>query len=228
MTFDQIFEAYYNLYRTEAETPDSSDDEYTVALRLANEAINRWENYDNTYWKELFVTLGTSTAGGETVLAASQTEYGTPDDMREPGGYVIVRDSSGSMVGRYPILEPQDAQFKSDNSKFAYFTGDPNNGFILHLNPAPTSSDAGKTIDYVYYRKATVIEDGNTVVDMTDPYFIVHRMLSNRFRGSRDPYCAAAKQDAENALQMMQMNNNSGTWANPWSLADNSGASWGL
>ena len=30
MTFDEIFEAYYNLYRTDNSIPDSTDDEYAV------------------------------------------------------------------------------------------------------------------------------------------------------------------------------------------------------
>lgn len=228
MTFEQIFEAYYNLYRTEAETPGSDDDEYTVALRLANEAINRWENYDNTYWKELFSTVLTGTGGGESTLVAGTKEYSAPSDMREPGGFVQVFNAQGAKQSSYPILEPQDAQFKNDASRYAYFTGDSQNGFTLHLNPAPSTSEEGLTFDYVYYRKATAIEGADSIVEMTDPYFIVHRMLANRFRGSRNPYYGAAKQDAENSLQMMKMNNDSGTWANPWKLADNSGTNWGM
>ena len=55
-TYSDIFTAYYTLYRSEATVPASTDDEYTIGLRFANEAISRWANYDSTYWKELFTT----------------------------------------------------------------------------------------------------------------------------------------------------------------------------
>ncbi len=40
-----------------------TDDEYTIAKRLANEAINHWKTYDNTYWKELFTTVQAGDGG---------------------------------------------------------------------------------------------------------------------------------------------------------------------
>ena len=62
---------------------------------------------------------------------------------------------------------------------------------------------------------------------MANPYFVVHRILANQFRASRNPFYTAAKADAENAIKVMQMHNNSGTWANPWSMSDTSGTAWG-
>lgn len=227
MTFDTIFEAYYNLYRLEKETPASDDDEYAIGLRLANEAVNRWENYDGTYWKELFSTLSTTDQGGDTTIVTNLGEYACPDDMREPGGFVILRNTSGQRVARYDVIEPQDVQFKSDLAKYCFFTGNPGTGFTLHLNPDPGTDVSGCTIDYTYYKQATKFAQGSDKTEMADPYFIVHRMLANRFRGSRNPYYNTAKQDAENALQMMQANNNSGNWGDPWALPDRSGTVWG-
>lgn len=226
MTYDDIFAAYYNLYRTEAVTPTSDDDEYTIGMRLANEAINRWANYDGTYWKVLFTTLRSQDDGDQTIVL-NQTEYAAPDDMREAGGYVKVLDATGNAVRHIAIIEPNEAQFRNDASTYCYFTGDPNNGYTLHLNPSPESSIVGLTLDYVYYKKPTLFTTGSDVTEMPDPYFAVNRMLANRFRGSRNPYYGTAKSDAEDALRTMQLDNNSGTWANPWSLPDNSGTSWG-
>lgn len=225
MDFDDIFEAYYNLYRLEAETPATTDDEYPVAMRLANEAVNRWAAYDGTYWRQLFTTL--NLAGETTTVATGTVEYDAPDDFKEAGGFIRIRDASNNTVRTYPILEPQDVQFKGDNSTYCYFTGDPGNGFTLHLNPSPDSSINGYTIDYVYYKKPTLFTTGTDVTEMAEPYFIVHRMLANRFRGSRNPYYGTAKADAEDLLKTMQAANNSGNWADPWKLADNSGSTWG-
>jgi hypothetical protein len=225
MNFDDLFTAYYTLYRTEADIPNSDDDEYKIALPLANEAVNRWEHYDHTYWKELFTTL--SLNDEPTTLSTGVTDYDTPDDFREAGGFIkLFRDGVQQMS--YPILEPQQVQFQSDSARYAYFTGDQLNGYTLHLNPAPTSAEDGCTIDYVYYKTATKFTDGgDEVTEMADPYFIVHRMLANRFRGSRNPFATDAKADAENVLKTMQLANIAGNWANPIGVQDNSGSVWG-
>lgn len=293
MNFDDIFSEYYTLYRAEATTPASTDDEYTIAMRLANEAIARWANYDSTYWRELYDTNQNSETGAQTIVTA-QTAYAAPVNFKEAGGFVKVKNSSGGTVHSYPIIEPQDAQTRGDNSYYAYFTNSPlyystgtasqsgttitgsgttftaamvgmqftfstgetatitaytsatsitasvsqtvssttykieSNGWKLNLNPAPTADINGMDIDYVYYKKPTEITSGETVPDMSNPRYIVHRMLANRFRASRNPYYASANKDAEDALRMMQGDNNSGTWTNPPVMSDTSGSSWGV
>lgn len=227
MDFDTLFAAYYVQYRTEADAPVSTDDEYTIGLSLANEAVNRWANYDNTYWKELFTTAQTNSTGGSLTIVSGTKTYAAPTAMREAGGFISILDSDGNTVSRYPIIEPHEAQFKGNLSKYAFFTGNPNSGFTLHLNPVPDSSINGMDIDYVYYKKPTTFTTGTDKPEMSQPYFIVHRMLANRFRGSRNPYYQSAKSDAEDILRTMQLENNSGSWANPWSLTDNSGSKWG-
>lgn len=227
MDFNSIFTAYYSLFRADSDIPTSTDDEYTVGLRLANEAINRWQNFDGTYWKDLYTTAQTNSTGGVVTISKGTKTYVAPTAFREAGGYVKVLDSNGNTVQSYPIIEPQEAQFKNDNSTYAYFTKAVTGIFTLHLNPAPTSSLNGMGIDYVYYKNPTLFTTGTDITEMGDPYFIVHRMLSSQFRAARNPYYTSAKADAENALKQMQIDNNSGSWANPWSLADNSGSVWG-
>lgn len=227
MNYDAIFKAYYTQYRLEADIPTTADDEYPIGMELANEAVNRWADYDGTYWKELFTTLSLA---DETILVEADTViYDTPDDFSEAGGFVLIRDSTTNTIQtRFPIIEPQDAQFKGDSSKYCFFSGNPAEGYTLHLNPVPEANLVGCYIDYVYYKKPTIFEAGSDITEMHSPYFIVHRILGNRFRGSRNPYYGSAKTDAEDVLKTMQMINNSGNWANPWKLADNSGAAFGV
>lgn len=229
MTFDEIFTAYYSLFRAEADTPTSDDDEYTVALRFANEAINRWANYDATYWKELWTHNQSDDSDGDQTITSGTATYGAPSDMREAGGSVKIQDSNGNTVYRFPIIEPQEAQFKGDDGKYAYFTGNPSGtGFTLNLNPAPDSTIDGKSIEYDYYKKPTLFEDGDSTTEVPDSYFIINRALAQRFRASRN-YSAyqIAFRDAEDALKIMKLDNDSGSWANPWKLSDNSGSTWG-
>jgi len=226
-TFDNIFIAYWNLYRADSSIPTSTDPEYIIALRLASEAVNRWANYDGVYWKELFTTAQTNSTGGTVTITTGDTTYPAPTAMREAGGFVKVLDASGNTLQSYQIIDPQEAQFRNDAATYAYFTGDPANGFVLNLNPAPTSNLNGLDIDYVYYKKPTEFTTGSDKTEMANAMFIVHRMLANRFRASRNPYYNSALRDAEDALKMMKYDNDSGTWANPWSRTDTSGTSWG-
>lgn len=228
MDYDQIFAAYYTQYRTEAVTPPSTDDEYVIGLGLANEAVRRWANYDGTYWKELFTTAQTNSTGGTVTISAGVTSYNAPLAFREAGGFIKILDPNNVTVRMYPIVEPQEAQFKGDNAQYAYFTGDGNDtNYLLHINPVPDSSIDTMKIEYVYYKFPTLFTTGTDKTEMQEPYFVVHRMLANRFRGSRNPYYESAKSDAEDALRTMQAINNSGSWANPWKLQDNSGTRWG-
>lgn len=226
MTFTDIWTAYYSLFRADSDVPASNDDEYTVGLRMANEAINRWQNYDGMYWRELFDTNQTDGTGDQTIVTATRT-YDAPTNFKEAGGSVRILDSSGNIVERYPIIEPNEVQFQGTQSNFSYFTGSPKTGYTLHLNPAPTAAHNGMDIEYDYYKTPTLFTTGTDVTEMSDAYFIVHRMLANQFRAARNPYYSSAKADAENALRQMQIDNNSGTWANPWTQADNSGTVFG-
>jgi len=225
MTFDDVFNAFYRLYRAEAEVPASTDDEYTIAMELANEAIRRWARYDNTYWKELFTTLVDSGEG--TTIVTDQVDYECPDDFREGGGSVRVIDTDDTTLATYPIINPEDVQFRDTNSTYSFFFGNPSDGYTLRLNPAPTSTINGKRVQYDYYKSPTEFTTGTDIAEIPQPDFIVHRVLANRLRASRNPYYNSALRDAEDVLKTMQLQNNSGTWANPFKLQDRSGSVWG-
>lgn len=291
-SYDDIFSAMYTLYRAEATVPTSSDDEYTIGMRFANEALYRWANYDGTYWRELFETNQNDGSGSQTIVT-NTTTYAAPTNMKEAGGLIKIKNSQGNTVYTYPIIQPQEAQFKGYDSTYAFFTNSPvyyttgtasqsdttvtgigtswtsamegmqfvfvtgqtatitavasstsltvsvsqtvtsstyrilTKGFTLNLNPAPNSSINGMDIDYVYYKKPTLYTSGESRSEISDPYFVVHRMLAQRFRASRNPYYSSAFKDAEESLKVMQFDNNSGTWADPWKLPDNSGSMFG-
>ena len=229
MDLQTLFGDYYTQYRGESQTPPATDPEYLIFIRLAREAIARWASYDNTYWKELFTSLQLA-PDGDKLIVLGQTTYLTPSDMKEAGGFLRVLDANGNTVRKYPIIEPQEAQFKGDVGHYCYFSGDSQNGFTLKLNPTPDSSIVGFSFDYIYYKQPTfwtTSSQPTATTEMSEPMFIVHRALANRFRATRNPYYSSAKSDAEDVLKIMQMTNNSGSWANPWSVADNSGVTFG-
>lgn len=226
MNYNEIFQAYYTLYRAESETPPVEDEEYIVGMRLANESISRWLNYDNTLWEELYTTV---LGSGSSITVTADSQYDAPGDMLTKGGVIMVKDTNGSILKRYHLIEPHQTQTRTETATYAYFTGTRATGYSFTVNPAPEESLQGKSFDFVYYRTPTLISNGTSVPDMRNPYFIVHRMLANRFRASRNwsAYQTAIR-DSEEALKVMQLENNSGSWTNPWTQEDNSGTIWGL
>lgn len=226
MTFNQIYAAFYALFRADSDVPTSTDDEYTVGMNLANEAINYWAAYDSTKWKELYDTNQLDGTGAQTIVTGQKT-YTAPTNFSEAGGFVKIVNSDGNTVQRYPIVEPNEVQFRGDDSDYCYFTGDSISGYTLNLNPAPTANLNGLDIDYVYYKNPTNFTVGSSVTEMANPYFIVHRMLAMQFRASRNPYYASALKDSENTIRVMQLSNNSGNWSNTPEMTDNSGTQWG-
>ncbi len=226
-SFDNIFMLYYTLYRMEATTPSSSDDEYTIGLTLANEAKSRWEDYDGVYWEQLFSTAQTFSTGGVVIITSGTSSYLTPTAFKQAGGFVKIKNSNGNTVRFYPIIEAHEAQFKGDFGHYAYFTSVAGGLFTLHINPVPDTSINGMAIDYVFYRKATEFTTGTDKTECPNAEFMAHRMLCMRFMGSRNPFSSAAERRSEDMLKIMKMRNDSGSWANPWVLPDNSGAQFG-
>jgi hypothetical protein len=232
-SFDNIFALFYTLYRAESVLPvgaglpaASWDDEYIIAMRFANEAVGYWATYDNTYWRDLFET-NLNDGSGDQTLSTGVNAYLAPDNMKECGGFIKIKDSTGASIKNIPIIEPQDVQFRSDTGSYAYFTGDPNNGFTLNIGGTVDSSLNGKSIDYVYYKKPTEFESGSDVTECPDAEFIVHRALAWRLKASRNPFWEDSLKDSENAAKIMKMANDSGNWASPWSVPDRSGAQFG-
>jgi len=222
MNFNEIFQAYYALYRADNDIPASGDTEYIVGMRMANEAINYWANYDGTYWNQLWSTNQIGGTAGQTIVAGTNT-YDLPDDFAEIGGYIQLIDANGSVRHRIPRLDPQEVQFRVQDSDVAYIA----DGQLV-FNKMPNSDNAGMIIDYPYYRTPTTFEKGTDTTEMANPYFIVHRMLAQQFRASRNPYYQSALRDAEDAVRKMQLDNNSGSWDNPPQMVDNSGGGFGI
>jgi hypothetical protein len=223
--FSAIFTAFWSQYRADSDVPVSTDPEYIVGLRLANEAVNHWETYDGTVWKELYAHFKDEEG---TTVATGVTQYDTASNYKNAEGDVKILDANGKTVQRYPIVDIREVQFKSDSATYAYFSGNPANGYTLNINPAPSVSLNGLRIDYPYRKAATAFASGSDTTEMADPYFIVHRMLANRFRASRNPYYTDAKQDAENSLGKMKIDNEGGNPADPPRMRDHSGSLWGL
>lgn len=226
MDFQSIFSEYYTQLRGDSDIPDSTDDEWKIAIQLCNQSIRRWDRIDGILWNELFALLSDADDGDTTVVTGI-TDYEVPTNFRKPGGWVMYIDSSGNTVKRLKVVQPYETQLYTDTSDWAYFSGDPNNGFTLHVNPAPTTAESGLTLQYMYYKKPTYLttsETGTTLLEMNDPNFVVQDMLASRFRSTRVwPAYQTARKDADQSLSNMINDNAAGTNFNNWHVPDSSG-----
>lgn len=227
-TFNDIFVDYYNLYRGDGSTPTSSDPEWTIALRLANNAIDAWFHDPGMMWNELFTTCQADGAGAVKVITAGTQTYAGPTDMLKTGGFIKLTNpaTNGGYVD-IRLYDPPEIQNLDPNILAAYFTGDPQHGWTLNFQGDLTNYNA-YTIDYVYYKKPTPMALATDKPEMANTAFMVHHMLANRFRNSRNwPAYQTAMRDAQDALKSMETQQNSGTWFNHWRLSDPAGTSVG-
>lgn len=233
-TFQDIFVEYYNLYRGDGSTPTTSDPEYTIALRNANNAINNWAGDPGVLWNELWslnslstdgdkqITGSIVTTGGQTSFQANK-QYAAPSDMKKPGGFILLTNPTSLATTQIQLYQPWEIQNLDPNTAAAFFVGDPNNGYTLNLQGTylGDTSWENASIDYVYYKIPTQMTTGTDVPEMSNTEFMVNWMLAQRYRNSMQwPAYQTAMRDAQNALKEMEVTNTSGTNFNPWSLKD--------
>jgi len=200
--FSEIFQEYYTLFRGQDVIPDSTDPEWKIALNLANTAIRTWDRADGTLWQELFTT---ATQEGETITLASGTsQYDGPSNMRIP--------AKGFRVGSSPLatITAGDALNVSSQASVAYWTGGANKGWTLNINGYNGSYD-GQVVDFTYYKKPTLMTGANSVPEMSDPNYIVQKMVALRSSNERNGFVfQTADRDATLALQNMVLENSQG------------------
>lgn len=169
MTLDQIIQAAFSIKEGDPDTPTSGDDDYTLATRYANAAINMWFREGGMLWNELWVKL-TDAATGDKTTSDGDLSYDCPTDMHFPGGYVRLVDAAG-ISKYYSVITPQKSQLLDDTSdNVCWFTGNPDTGYDLNFLTDP---DGTYTISYEYYKQPVTLSATSDVAEMSDPYFIV-------------------------------------------------------
>lgn len=224
MTYDEIFAEYYPMYRGQATVPASTDREYLLGIPLANNAIRRWDRADGVLWNELYTTARSesSSVAGTLIFDAATSSFSAASNIRKIGSELRLTDPTNvNNFKKIPIVPVDSVYAKSPNGTYAYFVGSANTEtWTCHLVGNYTSYD-NWLIDYMYYKKPTMIEDGDSITEMSDPNFIIQSMLQSRFVNSRNGFAYNdAKAEASVALANMVIENNSGSPGSSWNLLD--------
>lgn len=202
MDLSDLQQAIHTLSELDADTPTSADDDYTVRTRLCNKWIKSWENEDGMLWSEL-KKLGTITSTGASSYALNSF---TMTDFKRPGGFVY--DDQNNF---YSIIQPEEIQLYVPTSglTYAYFLGDPGTGYTVYFGSAPAT---GRTISIPYYKTATELTTGTSKPEMSDPYYIVHGVVSDLL-STEDPTESSKNfQLAQNILKNMKLKNMQVPW----------------
>ena len=200
-TFDDIFPEYFTLYRGQATNiPTAGDPEYAIALQLAKASTRKWARTDGMEWNVLWKNFSD---GGVTPIVDATYTYAV-SDMRKPPKQITIGGSA------LPVIKPEQVDLVSQNC--AWFTGSPSKGWTLHIRTI-TAEMVGQPIDFVYLKQPIEIVDGSSIIEMSDPTFLIHDMLAARFTNARNGFAVKVhKGEAMSALQNMKVEDISGTY----------------
>ena len=203
MTLTEFQTAVHALYRGDGNTPSSSDTKWSQRTAILGAFINIWETTE-VKWHELYVKLSDAADGDKTVVADTLV-YNTPTNFSELVSYVTTKDSNDKYTF-YAVVKPYEAdQYLNTDAKAVYVTGNKSTGYKINFLEQPT---VGDTIEYTYYKDATVPSATTDVIEMSDPYAAVHftvgKLHEQEGAGDRAQLSYSI---AENKLQKMSLNN---------------------
>jgi len=231
--FSDVFPEYYALYRGQATNiPVWPSPEYKVGIQLANAAIKIWDRADGILWRELVTSLSAQKIITPAYInTLSGVSTAAPDNMRKPPAWVRFTLPNGS-VSKVKVSLPENASGieTTRESGKVWFVGGASTGFTMQVDATLFNTINGATFDYVYIKKPTLLsataDPKDTVIDMSDPTFLVQKMLAFRFQNSRNGFgYKTADKDATDSLANMKLENYSGTYGDTESSVADGG--WG-
>lgn len=206
-TEEDLQAAIHAEYEGDADTPNSSDDEYLYRRVLMNTAVNRWENNLGTLWNELWTDTVQDATGATVTLATGTADYACPTNFRFPGGYVFIMDGTARLK-TLPVIKPEDAQSLSTGGEYAHFKGNYNSGHEVVVPAGIAETYNGKTLKYDFYKRATKFDSTDDVPEMGDPYYIVHSVVATLYKSDNNTaFYTAHLRDAEDRLRQMTVMN---------------------
>lgn len=226
MTFKDIFEQYWVIYRGQATSIpfQLNDREYSLGIRNCNAAIKAWERADGQLWRELRSTLQSQTGNdsGEKTITNGKILYDAPGNMRKPPGRVFAYGNN--QYHELHVIDPKDLAKLNELSSAVCFIGSANKGYQMQTSERVAEELNGKNLDYVYDTAAQLLstteQPAEVKLEMSDPSFAVYYMLKLRSAANSNGFMFRfAESEASVALMNMKIENENGTWENPDVLA---------
>jgi len=167
-TVDQLLQQVHREYEGDTDYLDFDDEETQLRVEYIKDSIREWVNRFPEY-REVFTDLA-SASDGDTATASSVTIYDCPTDFSRPSNVVKIGSSYLSYIPPDKIgLELQ----ANPNKAWFTITGTPG-AYKLRINPAPSAIE---TIEYDYWKTATIPTTTTDVVEISRPMFCVYYTL---------------------------------------------------
>jgi hypothetical protein len=178
-------------FEKSVDTPDKTSEDYLVRLRYVRKAIEKWEGEQGMEWKELFGTLtGTLTNGvcSDNTVALV--------DFKRPAGFLKI----GTDKYEYVRPEQMEKEERENSTKKIYTITGSKGAYSVVVAPAVSG-----TFTLNYRKNATKFYTGSetTEIEMSDPTFILHDVLSqlyldddNTTQATVETQVASSKMDA--------------------------------
>lgn len=234
MTFKEIFTEYFSQFRGQAGSiPTYDDREFLMGIQLGNSAIRKWDRVDGVLWNELYSRASdqntTVFPTAQQTITSGTVSYDCPTNMRKPPREVFLY--SGGDYQSLPVIDPDQLAGLSELSNAVTFIGGANIGYTMHITAALAEQYNGRKVDYLYYRKPTMLatdaDPSDTVPDMSDPAFMIQHMLASRAAIARNGFLYnTASAEASQALVAMKIENYSGVPGKSDNL--NMSSQWGV
>ena len=181
MNLTQCVNYINTLYNLNATPPVAGTSDWNTWTVFINIAINLWEKEEGMLWNELYTTLSGAADGTKSTTAGTWS-YAVPTNFVFPNAaYVWI--GTGTNKQAVKVIEQKDKQLYENNSDpWCYFLKNPTP--MLYFNPnwvVPTG-----TLNYEYYKTATLMVNGVDVVEMSDPMFTVYYTVNELNKDTGD------------------------------------------
>lgn len=195
----------HSMYEGDTNTPGATDDDYLTRRKYINMGIGFWENWRGTRWNELYTTL-TAASDGTKTTTASMTQASCPTDLVDTLGFVQIVTASNNADNYIQINQDESQVYirAGSGTKLYYLTGTPGS-YKINFNPAIASS--GLTIDYPYYKRATLITATSDTPVPSDHMFLVHYVLHWLYKEENPGMSREHFDIATNMLNSMKLQN---------------------
>lgn len=216
MTILEAITEIYKMYEKSSEAVDPTSEDFIVRLSYANAAIDKWENEEGMDWKELYATIS------DTLDANGQfSNTVTLANFKRPAHYLVIGTTN------YGYVRPERWEVESQGSRKVYTVTGSKGTHTIKVNPNP-----GAVAFTLGYRKtATKFSTGleATQIEMSDPHFIVHDVLTLLYLDDRNNNQASYElQVAQAKMDAMKRVNETAPFYQPSQIDDDSFKGFGI
>jgi len=177
----------YKRFEKSSDDPDNTSEDYIVRLEYVNAEIEKWESEQGIEWKELFGTISSTLTDG-----VCNNNSVALLNFKRPAGFLRVGED------KYEYVRPEqvEKEVRENSTKKIYTVTGAKGTYSINVYPVVSGAF---TLDY--RKLATTYSTGTetTEIEMSDPGFIIHGVLSQLYQDDNNNSQAGVEMQIANA-----------------------------